>query len=171
MIKTITPTLNQTGDNMSDQTPTNQSQTPVPTPEKTPMKITQSTTLKQLIELGLFKSSQVDALNKRLNRKKSKSADQELQSRANSAVAMYIGKTYGLGFDNKFRKKPIEKALLASGVSRSMIDKAIKTLVSEGVLTNNSDLVNNQCHTRHWRVEKVEEESQVESTEESTSEV
>ena len=40
----------------------------------------------------------------------------------------------------------------------------------KGVLVNNSDSVNNQCHTRHWRVEKVEEESQVESQEESTSE-
>ena len=159
---------------MSDQTPKNQSQTPAPTKEKKPVKITKSTTLKQLIELGLFKSSQIDALNKRLNRKKSKKADEALQTRANSAVALYIGKTYGFGVENKFRKKPIEKALLSSGVSRSMIDKAIKNLVSEGVLVNNSDSVNNQCHTRHWRVEPVveesQDESQVESTEESTSE-
>ena len=115
--------------------------------------ITRETTLSQLIELGLVKASQIDTFNKRLNRKASKKADSELQERANQAVACYIGATYGLGFDNRFRKKPIEKALLKDGISRSMIDKAIATMVDQGVLVNNADQVNNQCHTRHWRPE------------------
>ena len=115
--------------------------------------ITKSTTLGALIELGLIKVSQIDTFNKRLARKESKKADSKLQDRANQAVACYIGSTYGIGYDNRFRKKPIEKALLKDGISRSMIDKAIKALVEEGALVNNADSVNNQCHTRHWRPE------------------
>ena len=115
--------------------------------------ITKSTTLGALIELGLFKTSQIDALNKRLARKESKKADSALQTRANQAVACYIGATYGYGIENKFRKKPIEKALLKDGISRSMIDKAIAVMVEQGSLVNNADSVNNQCHTRHWRPE------------------
>ena len=119
--------------------------------------ITRETTLSQLIELGLVKASQIDTFNKRLNRKASKKADSELQERANQAVACYIGATYGLGYDNRFRKKPIEKALLKDGISRSMIDKAIATMVEEGSLVNNADQVNNQCHPRHWRPESSDE--------------
>ena len=114
-------------------------------------QVNQSTTIKELISLGLMKASQVDTFNKRLNRKASKSADEALQTRANQAVACYIGQTYGYGIENKFRKKPIEKALLKDGISRSMIDKAIAVMVEQGSLVNNSDSVNNQCHTRHWR--------------------
>ena len=116
-------------------------------------QVTQETTIKELIALGLIKSSQVDTFNKRLNRKASKKADSELQTRANQAVACYIGSTYGYGYENRFRKKPIEKALLKDGISRSMIDKAIATMVDQGVLVNNAESVNNQCHTRHWRPE------------------
>ena len=116
-------------------------------------QVNQSTTIKELIALGLIKASQVDTYNKRLNRKASKTADEVLQTRANQAVACYIGATYGFGIENKFRKKPIEKALLKDGISRGMIDKAIKVMVDEGSLVNNSDAVNNQCHTRHWRPE------------------
>ena len=115
--------------------------------------ITRETTLSQLIELGLVKASQIEAYNKRLARKASKAQDSELQKKANQAVAFYIGSTYQTGFSNRFRKKPIEKALLKDGISRSMIDKAIATMVDEGTLVNNSDAVNNQCHTRHWRPE------------------
>ena len=116
-------------------------------------KITTKTTIKELIALGLMKASQVETYNKRLDRKASKTADEALQTRANQAVACYIGATYGFGIENKFRKKPIEKALLKDGISRGMIDKAIKVMVEEGSLVNNSDSVNNQCHTRHWRPE------------------
>ena len=115
--------------------------------------ITTQTTLKELIALGLIKASQVDTFNKRLDRKASKAQDSELQKKANQAVAFYIGSTYQTGFSNRFRKKPIEKALLKDGISRSMIDKAIATMVDEGTLVNNADQVNNQCHTRHWRPE------------------
>ena len=116
-------------------------------------QVTQETTIKELIALGLLKASQVDTFNKRLARKASKAQDSEAQTRANQAVACYIGATYGYGYDNRFRKKPIEKALLKDGISRSMIDKAIAVMVEEGALVNNSDSVNNQCHTRHWRPE------------------
>ena len=116
-------------------------------------QVTRQTTLAELIELGLIKASQIDTFNKRLDRKASKAQDSELQTRANQAVACYIGSTYGYGFENRFRKKPIEKALLKDGISRSMIDKAIATMVEQGVLVNNADSVNNQCHTRHWRPE------------------
>ena len=118
--------------------------------------ITTQTTLKELIDLGLLKASQIDTYNKRLTRKASKSEDEALQTKANQAVAFYIGSTYGLGFENKFRKKPIEKALLKDGISRNMIDKAIAVMVDQGDLVNNSDAVNNQCHTRHWRPESPE---------------
>ena len=116
-------------------------------------QVTQETTIKQLIALGLLKPAQIDTFNKRLNRKASKAQDSEAQARANQAVAFYIGQTYKTGFENRFRKKPIEKALLKDGISRSMIDKAIATMVEQGVLVNNADSVNNQCHTRHWRPE------------------
>ena len=116
-------------------------------------QVTTETTIKELIALGLIKATQVETYNKRLNRKASKAADSELQTRANQAVACYIGATYGFGVENKFRKKPIEKALLKDGISRSMIDKAIAVMVDEGSLVNNADSVNNQCHTRHWRPE------------------
>ena len=118
--------------------------------------ITRETTIAQLIELGLMKASQVETYNKRLARKASKAQDSEAQTRANQAVAFYIGQTYGVGYDNRFRKKPIEKALLKDGISRSMIDKAIAVMVESGDLVNNSDSVNNQCHTRHWRPESTE---------------
>ena len=116
-------------------------------------QVTTETTIKELIALGLMKASQVETFNKRLTRKASKAHDSELQTRANQAVACYIGQTYGYGYDNRFRKKPIEKALLKDAISRSMIDKAIAVMVDEGSLVNNSDQVNNQCHTRHWRPE------------------
>ena len=112
--------------------------------------INQKTTLAQLIELGIIKSSQIDTWNKRLARGAEKRADSLSQARCHQAVAFYLGMTYKPGFDNRFRKKPIEKALLSSGISRSMMDKSIKHLVDEGLLVNNSEDVANQCHTRHW---------------------
>ena len=123
-------------------------------------QVTQETTIKELIALGLMKASQVETYNKRLTRKASKAQDSELQTRANQAVACYIGSQYGYGFDNRFRKKPIEKALLKDGISRSMIDKAIAVMVESGDLVNNADRVNNQCHTRHWRPEAQETDSE-----------
>ena len=113
-------------------------------------KITTETTLAQLIALGIIKAKQLDTWNKRLARGAEKKADSLSQERCHQAVAFYIGMTYKPGYDNRFRKKPIEKALLSSGISRSMMDKSIKHLVELGHLVNNSDSVNNQCHTRHW---------------------
>ena len=145
---------NQMGNSQSTST---SSQTPNnPKSGDSMSKVNPSTTLKELIALGLMKTSQIDAFNKRLARKVSKAQDSELQEKANQAVAFYIGKTYKTGYENRFRKKPIEKALLASGISRSMIDKAIAVMVESGDLVNNADSVNNQCHTRHWRPESTE---------------
>jgi len=112
--------------------------------------ITPTSTLKELIDLGIIKSSQIDTWNRRLTRGAEKRADVTLQNRCDQAVAYFIGMTYKQGFDNRFRKKPIEKALLSSGISRSMMDKSIKNLVEVGALVNNSEDVSNQCHTRHW---------------------
>ena len=114
------------------------------------MKVTTTTTLAELIELGIIKPSQLDAWNRRLERGAERKADSLSQDRCHQAVAYYIGATYKPGFENRFRKKPIEKALLSSGISRSMMDKSIKHLVELGHLTNNAHEVNNQCHTRHW---------------------
>ena len=112
--------------------------------------ISGSTTLDQLISLGIIKKAQIATWNKRLTRGAEKRADKDLQARCDQAIAFFIGKTYKPGFDNRFRKKPIEKAVLASGISRSMMDKSIKRLVETGALVNNADQVSNQCHTRHW---------------------
>jgi len=112
--------------------------------------ITSTSTLKELIDLGIIKPAQIDTWNRRLTRGAEKRADVTLQNRCDQAVAYFIGMTYKQGFDNRFRKKPIEKALLSSGISRSMMDKSIKNLVEVGALVNNSEDVSNQCHTRHW---------------------
>ena len=112
--------------------------------------ITPTSTLKELIDLGIIKSSQIDTWNRRLTRGAEKRQDSLSQSRCDFAVAYFIGMTYKQGFDNRFRKKPIEKALLSSGISRSMMDKSIKNLVEVGALVNNAEDVSNQCHTRHW---------------------
>ena len=114
------------------------------------MTISSKTTLAELIALGIIKPSQIDTWNKRLVRGAERKADSLSQHRCDQAVAFYLGATYKPGFKNRFRKKPIEKALLSSGISRSMMDKSIKHLVELGHLVNNSHEVNNQCHTRHW---------------------
>jgi hypothetical protein len=112
--------------------------------------ITQETTLGALIDLGIIKKSQLETWNKRLSRGAEKRQDSLSQSRCDQAIAFYIGMTFKPGYENRFRKKPIEKAVLQYGISRSMMDKSIKRLVEEGCLVNNADSVNNQCHTRHW---------------------
>jgi len=112
--------------------------------------ITTKTTLQELIDLGIIKSAQIDTWNRRMERKSEKRADSLSQERCHQAVAFYLGATFKPGFENRFRKKPVEKALLSSGISRSMMDKSIKHLVELGHLVNNAHEVNNQCHTRHW---------------------
>ena len=115
-----------------------------------PVVINGNTTVLELVAAGLIKIGMLDTWNKRLERGIEKKQDSLSQARCHQAVAFYIGMTYKPGYDNRFRKKPIEKALLSSGISRSMMDKSIKHLVDEGLLVNNADQVNNQCHTRHW---------------------
>ena len=113
-------------------------------------QITQNTTIKELISLGIIKSSQLDTWNRRLERGVEKRQDSLSQARCDQAIAFYLGATYKPGYENRFRKKPIEKAVLQYGISRSMMDKSIKRLVEAGHLVNNAHEVNNQCHTRHW---------------------
>ena len=117
---------------------------------KTPVVITGNTTVMELIEAGVIKARMLDTWNKRLARGIEKKQDSLSQSRCDQAIAFYLGMTYKPGYENRFRKKPIEKAVLQYGISRSMMDKSIKRLVEEGHLVNNADQVNNQCHTRHW---------------------
>ena len=112
------------------------------------MPITKETTLGALIDLGIIKQAQIDTWNRRMERGAEKRQDSLSQERCHQAVAFYIGATYKPG--QKFRKKPIEKALLSSGISRAMMDKSIKHLFELGHLANNAHEVNNQCHTRHW---------------------
>ena len=114
------------------------------------MNISSKTTLAELISLGIIKPAQIDTWNRRLAKGAEKKADSLSQERCHQAVAFYIGATYKPGFENRFRKKPIEKALLSSGISRAMMDKSIKHLFELGHLANNAHEVNNQCHTRHW---------------------
>ena len=121
-----------------------------PLTTEAPVVINGNTTVLELVAAGVIKITQMETWNKRLERGAEKRQDSLSQSRCDQAVAYYIGATYKPGFDGRFRKKPIEKALLASGISRSMMDKSIKHLVDEGLLVNNADQVNNQCHTRHW---------------------
>ncbi len=164
----LTPTPNQTGESMSDntQTPENQSQSKSQPKEKS-VKVTSTTTVKQLLELGLIKSSQLTSWNKRLNRANEKKADEKAQARAHGIVSQYILATYKVGFENRFRVKPIEKALLSQGVSRRMIEKSMKTLIEEGKIKNNKGEVSNNCHVRHWVLEapKVEESPEAEDSE------
>lgn len=121
-----------------------------PLTTEAPVVINGNTTVLELVAAGVIKITQMEAWNKRLERKSEKRADSLSQERCNQAVAFYLGATFKPGFKNRFRKKPVEKALLSSGISRSMMDKSIKHLVEIGYLVNNADQVNNQCHTRHW---------------------
>ncbi len=121
-----------------------------PLTTKPPVVITGNTTVMELIEAGVIKAGMLATWNKRLARGIEKRQDSLSQSRCDQAIAFYLGMTYKPGYDNRFRKKPIEKAVLQYGISRSMMDKSIKRLVEEGHLVNNADQVNNQCHTRHW---------------------
>ena len=117
---------------------------------KSPVVINGNTTVLELVAAGVIKIGMLDTWNKRLERGLEKKQDSLSQARCDQAIAFYLGMTYKPGYDNRFRKKPIEKAVLQYGISRSMMDKSIKRLVEEGLLVNNADSVNNQCHTRHW---------------------
>ena len=117
---------------------------------KAPVVINGNTTVLELVAAGLIKIGMLDTWNKRLERGVEKRQDSLSQTRCDQAIAFYLGMTYKPGFKNRFRKKPIEKAVLQYGISRSMMDKSIKRLVEDGHLVNNAHEVNNQCHTRHW---------------------
>ena len=117
---------------------------------KAPVVINGNTTVLELVAAGLIKIGMLDTWNKRLERGAEKKQDSLSQDRCDQAIAFYLGMTYKPGFANRFRKKPIEKAVLQYGISRSMMDKSIKRLVEAGHLVNNAHEVNNQCHTRHW---------------------
>ena len=57
--------------------------------------ITTQTTLKELIDLGLIKASQIDTYNKRLTRKASKSADEALAASLPTQLPVELDLTEG----------------------------------------------------------------------------
>ena len=133
--------------------------------------LSQTSTLADLIKLGLIKPSQIQTWNKRLARKNEKSADAVDQTRANQAVAFYLGGAYptapvednselhdrrseSVDFkDGKsrfaFGLKPTEKALLKYGISRRMIEIAFAQLREEDVMISTKGIVSNNAHVRH----------------------
>jgi hypothetical protein len=133
--------------------------------------ISLTSTLKDLIALGLIKSSQLDSWNKRLARKTEKTLENIDQTRANQAVAFYLGCTYPnapvednselhdrrsetVDFKNgksrfSFGLKPTEKALLKYGISRRMIEIAFAQLREEDVMISTKGIVSNNAHVRH----------------------
>ena len=121
--------------------------------------ITTETTIKELIELGLMKASQVETYNKRLSRKASKAADSELQTRANQAVACYIGANYKV--NQKIRLTGLYQNFLEfydfdKVAAHRAVSKSLAALVEQGVLVNNRATINNNCHMRHWIPEVTE---------------
>ena len=135
------------------------------------MTLSLSSKISDLIAFGLIKPAQLDAWNRRLERKNEKSADALDQTRANQAVAFYLGMTYptapvennaelhdrraeSVSFKNgksrfAFGLKPTEKALLKHGISRQMIEKAFTQLRSEGVMMSTKGIASNNAHVRH----------------------
>ena len=133
--------------------------------------LTTTSTLADLIKLGLIKSAQIDSWNRRLARKDEKSAEVVDQTRANQAVAFYLGMTYptapvennselhdrrseAVDFKNgksrfAFGLKPTEKALLKYGISRRMIEIAFAQLREEDVMIATKGIVSNNAHVRH----------------------
>ena len=133
--------------------------------------ISLTSTLKDLIALGLIKVSQIDTWNKRLARKTEKTLENIDQTRANQAVAFYLGCTYPNApvEDNSelhdrrsetvdfkagksrfsFGLKPTEKALLKYGISRRMIEIAFAQLREDDVMISTKGIVSNNAHVRH----------------------
>ena len=133
--------------------------------------ISLTSTLKDLIALGLIKSSQLDSWNKRLARKTEKTLENIDQTRANQAVAFYLGGAYpaapvednsdlhdrrseAVDFKNgkarfAFGLKPTEKALLKYGISRRMIEIAFAQLREDDVMISTKGIVSNNAHVRH----------------------
>ena len=133
--------------------------------------LTTTSTLADLIKLGLIKSAQIDSWNRRLARKDEKSAEVVDQTRANQAVAFYLGGAYptapvennselhdrrseSVDFKNgksrfAFGLKPTEKALLRFGISRRMIEIAFAQLREEDVMISTKGIVSNNAHVRH----------------------
>ena len=135
------------------------------------MTLSLSSKISDLIALGLIKPAQLESWNRRLERKNEKSLEAVDQTRANQAVAFYLGSVYpfapvennselhdrraeSVSFkDGKsrfaFGLKPTEKALLKYGISRRMIEIAFAQLRSEDVMMSTKGIVSNNAHVRH----------------------
>ena len=133
--------------------------------------ITPTTTLAELISLGIIKTAQLDTWNRRLSNGKQKAMDEITQWRANQVVAMYLGSVYpfapvannvelherraeSVSFkDGKsrfaFGLKATEKALLKYGISRSMVEKAFAQMREDGVMMSTKGICSNNAHVRH----------------------
>ena len=129
--------------------------------------ITPTTTLEELIGLGIIKSAQLDTWNRRLEKGVEKQQDDLTQIRANQAIAFYLGSEYPFapvssneelhtrrservgGKRFAFGLKATEKALLKFGISRRMIEKAFAQMRDEGVMMSTKGICSNNAHTRH----------------------
>ena len=129
--------------------------------------ITPTTTLAELISLGIIKTAQLDTWNRRLSKGEERAQDDVTQTRANQVVAMYLGSVYPFApvtdntelherrtetVDGKrfaFGLKATEKALLKFGISRRMIEKAFAQMREDGVMMSTKGICSNNAHVRH----------------------
>ena len=133
--------------------------------------ITPTTTLAELISLGIIKTAQLDTWNRRLSKGEERVQDDITQDRANQVVAMYLGSVYpfapvtdntelhdrrseSVSFkDGKarfaFGLKATEKALLKYGISRQMVEKAFAQMREDGCMISTKGVVSNNAHVRH----------------------
>jgi hypothetical protein len=138
---------------------------------ETSIKLT--STLKDLIDLGIIKSSQIDTWNRRLTKGDEKNQDIMTQERANMAIAFYLGGEYPFapvtngeelhshrsetvnGKRIAFGLKASEKALLKYGISRRMIEKTFSHLKEAGHMLSTKGICTNNAHVRHGILKSV----------------
>lgn len=116
-----------------------------------------NTTLAELVKLGLIKSEQITAWEKRANKKavdsKVKAKTRVKQDRLNQAVAFYIGGAYKV--EEKIRLTGLYQNFLEyfdfdKVAAHRAVSKSLAALVDCGALVNNKDEISNNCHMRHW---------------------
>ena len=132
-----------------------------------PVVITGNTTVLELVAAGVIKITQLETWNRRLEKGVEKQQDDLTQTRANQAIAFYLGSEYPFapvssneelhsrrservgGKRFAFGLKATEKALLKFGISRRMIEKAFSQMRDEGVMMSTKGICANNAHTRH----------------------
>ena len=111
-----------------------------------------------LVENGLVTLDQPGRWQRRYSREKTKSDAAKIQTKANQAVAYWIGKNWKP--EQEYRVKSTELALAQYGITRRQLEVAMRELQILGKLENNKDSVSNNCHVK-WK--KVSLESDVPS--------